>query len=74
MKRLNGILLMGIVLLGGVFLLNMGVFLNSPVMAGGGGVVMVFALVQAYVFGADRIGRTTRFSMRVEESAQWSAP
>jgi iron(II)-dependent oxidoreductase len=48
MRKLNGILVMGIVLLGGAFLLNMGVFLNKPVMAGGGGVVMVFALVQTY--------------------------
>ena len=49
MNKLHGILLMGVVLLGGVLLLNMGVLLGKPAMSGVGGVVMVFALVQAVV-------------------------
>ena len=49
MNKLHGILLMGVVLLGGVLLLNVGVLLGKPAMSGVGGVVMVFALVQAVV-------------------------
>jgi gamma-glutamyl hercynylcysteine S-oxide synthase len=70
MKKLNGILLMGIVLLGGVFLLNMGVFLNKPVMAGGGGVVMVFALVQAYVLRRRQNRENHTLQHARQESAQ----
>ncbi|MCC6124390.1 MAG: SUMF1/EgtB/PvdO family nonheme iron enzyme [Pirellulales bacterium] len=48
-KKINGIILQGVVLLGGVFLLNAGVMLNEPGLAGVGGVVVVFALARAFV-------------------------
>lgn len=49
MRKLNSILMMGVVLLSGVFLLNLGVFTDKPVTAGIGGVIMIVALARAIV-------------------------
>jgi iron(II)-dependent oxidoreductase len=47
MRNSNRILLMGAVLLCGVVLLNLGIFMDKSAMTGGGGVVMVFALLRS---------------------------
>jgi iron(II)-dependent oxidoreductase len=47
MKKFKGILFQGVFLLGGVYLLNRGVFMDSPTTAGIGGILMVFALGRA---------------------------
>ena len=71
MNKLHGILLMGVVLLGGVLLLNMGVLLGKPAMSGVGGVVMVFALVKAVVLRRKLTRENALLLHACQEVAQW---